>query len=1711
MQKNFVRILAGVLVLVLVLGFVAMAANAQESGYASLQEALEAGESYFQLTKNESNVTISQDLVLDLNGYTVTDATVAEGVTVQLVDSANDRYDAEMCGSFAGTVNGTMEQVVNYNNKSYLVIQQDGVYSAHHFFAGITHISLAPQQAALGYKAQFRADETINSLVTGYGYAMWLEGYAVKQYMLDGAIEKQELTLRLKNILSENEAVSQIGATAQIHGQAIIKFEIDGKTLTLTGAEHITTLKDAVESVDAALAADRGSYTAQKIALVRDFCKKFANYMTEWSVNNILSVEKFTALQTQGFTYGQTVTLEQLFAAIEGVEIGENLEITVSGVDATVSGKEITFQGVGTAVITVTDNDFCVPATNTVEIAKATPEVEMLPSLNAVYGQTLAEFMLPEGYTWVDPTQTVGNAGSMNYFAVIYTPADPNYNSVETQVGFAVEKADPEYTIPENLTAVYGQRFEEIALPEGFYWEYSTDEVGMAGTNCCYVNFVPADQENYNTIYHIEVYITVAKADPQVPEIGELIASYGDEISSIQLPNHQYTWESTGPVGDVGTHTHYVTFTPQDTSNYNIVEHVPVTVRVSPAVPVAPQLETYQTVYGQTLADIVLPQYFRWEDASLSVGEVGTQYFNAWYDLNDPNYMPVPVTVTVEVAKANAEAPEVGTLYATYGQTLAQIALDDNLSWKDDSQSVGDVGTKTFTAIYDLGSNYNTIEVEVTVVVAQAEPEYTVPTGLTATEGQTLEDVILPDGFSWKDESESVGEAGTNTFIAIYTPADANYKAVEVEVEVEVAAKIVPTEKYTAALYEGEPAFLYRVGNVNAVALSSLFKALDGTAIDPSAVIVEITNVAGGAAGTYSNGSIQFSGTGVVKVTISAADALPCEITLEVIKATNVTEYSALKNQNSVLLNNITMTSGGSYHLSGATLCGNGFTLDATQAVYTGAGYVSGNYVVGINNAVLDNIVIKGAVYAAVGGKADMDYSRALVVSTGNNVIANCLLSNTCSPVRVMDGSVEIINTTLRGGSYSNLDIRNGKVILDNVTTINQVNGNDTTEDGEIVLGLGITFHYEQVNASTTLEIRNGLTQFNTGTKEEAQNYLREDTAKNLIGVVFGNSYSDIQYRADNKIWVNTGILSMISTVGDDNISNLDGYAGKTVSFSDYSGFLYTKKPTAESIAAPIPAFVSAGQYELAPSCQLDYTTKNYQAKTDGSNDYCYYDSSAKVVMLSMDEGDTFNWDTSILTAQKGSNTLPYTVTMNGTDYTGKSIAFNQAGDYVVTYTYVDGYNYKLGANGEVVTYPKTYTTTVTIQVAVVEAAAKNAEFTFGSNNVASKLVTVGNTTYVMPNVTATSSTIASKTVNGTTIYMPIINCAASNNKTSQSSGTTWYMLFPVFNGVVTITDYADGGTGAAVTYNGSTTTLPSGLAAVDPASTFKYAASAGAPTTPTAKYNKTLCYTSPAMEGVNRDALTIDAQYQYTDNAGKTYYYYVRYKTPKITNSACVTPDTLVTLADGTQKQIKDVTYSDQLLVWDFYKGEYAVVPSAIIFNMGTDNYDILRMKFEDGTVVNVINNHRFLDKDLNAFVLINESNVASYIGHSFVKQDGDSYKTVKLVDYTIDQEYTTSYSIMSAFHYNFIVEGMFSDTFHGEDAPLFDYFKIGEDMKYDAAAMAEDIAAYGLYTYEDFADYLTYEQFVALNVQYMKVSVGKGMFTYEGILDLINTYLSN
>jgi len=61
---------------------------------------------------------------------------------------------------------------------------------------------------------------------------------------------------------------------------------------------------------------------------------------------------------------------------------------------------------------------------------------------------------------------------------------------------------------------------------------------------------------------------------------------------------------------------------------------------------------------------------------------------------------------------------------------------------------------------------------------------------------------------------------------------------------------------------------------------------------------------------------------------------------------------------------------------------------------------------------------------------------------------------------------------------------------------------------------------------------------------------------------------------------------------------------------------------------------------------------------------------------------------------------------------------------------------------------------------------------------------------------------------------------------------------------------------------------------------------------------------------------------------------------------------------------------------------------------------------------------------------------------------------------------------------------------------------------MKYDEEKMQADIEKYGLYTYEDFADYVPEEVFNAFPFKYFKVAIEKGEYTWEELMFLISEY---
>ena len=130
-------------------------------------------------------------------------------------------------------------------------------------------------------------------------------------------------------------------------------------------------------------------------------------------------------------------------------------------------------------------------------------------------------------------------------------------------------------------------------------------------------------------------------------------------------------------------------------------------------------------------------------------------------------YTGSDITPTLNNVNSNIEVTGDTTAKNVSSNTIvAKIKDKANYEWKDGSNG-------------DLTINWS---------ITQTTPDYTVPTGLTGLKGKTLNDVTLPDRFTWNDAS-TVLTAGTHTYKATYTPVDTtNYKTIN-DIDIEVVVK----------------------------------------------------------------------------------------------------------------------------------------------------------------------------------------------------------------------------------------------------------------------------------------------------------------------------------------------------------------------------------------------------------------------------------------------------------------------------------------------------------------------------------------------------------------------------------------------------------------------------------------------------------------------------------------------------------------------------------------------------------------------------------------------------------------------------------------------------------------------------------------------------------------------------------------------------------
>lgn len=134
-------------------------------------------------------------------------------------------------------------------------------------------------------------------------------------------------------------------------------------------------------------------------------------------------------------------------------------------------------------------------------------ETASSPTGEAVYGDVVFTYSDSRTGTYsAEIPETVGT-----WYMKASVAATTEYTGLDTIVEFNILQAEPDYAVPTDLQAVYGQSLKDITLPAGFTWTDQKLNVGNAGTNEFTLTYTPADS-NYKTVTDIKVTVTVAKA-----------------------------------------------------------------------------------------------------------------------------------------------------------------------------------------------------------------------------------------------------------------------------------------------------------------------------------------------------------------------------------------------------------------------------------------------------------------------------------------------------------------------------------------------------------------------------------------------------------------------------------------------------------------------------------------------------------------------------------------------------------------------------------------------------------------------------------------------------------------------------------------------------------------------------------------------------------------------------------------------------------------------------------------------------------------------------------------------------------------------------------------------------------------------------------------------------------------------------------------------
>ena len=445
-----------------------------------------------------------------------------------------------------------------------------------------------------------------------------------------------------KNAITYGDALNTIALSGKLHDN-VNNVDVDG-TFEWVDGTHIPVVGN-------------GTYAAEWIFEPTDTEK----YLTVSGRSNI-TVEKaqpYGKVSMAGYTYGKTPSTPtltdrtgdlnaQVTYRYAAADSGSVQTWDISNPPALNAGTYRMYASIGD-----TDNYYGFEAVYCeFVVAKATPTYTVPTGLTAKYGQTLADVTLPDGWSWMDSSESVGGASTAaKTFQAKFTPKDTkNYNTVENiELEVTVNKADGGNLKTVELEQKYTDASDHTytpdwaGLPAGQDWTFSSEASivlskqdfaadgslltyaisgGKAGDKITIT--LKASCDNYED-FTITLNVTLTEKDDQKPLTitGAGSVVYGQTLTlttsggsgtgavTYRIDTAHSTGEATidpetGVLTPVKVGSVSVIATKAGDNDYNDVTSAPFVLMIKPATPTGEPKYTAITTSGKTLKDAAL-------------------------------------------------------------------------------------------------------------------------------------------------------------------------------------------------------------------------------------------------------------------------------------------------------------------------------------------------------------------------------------------------------------------------------------------------------------------------------------------------------------------------------------------------------------------------------------------------------------------------------------------------------------------------------------------------------------------------------------------------------------------------------------------------------------------------------------------------------------------------------------------------------------------------------------------------------------------------------------------------------------------------------------------------------------------------------------------------------------------------------------------------